>query len=541
MRSLNLLAYFIRTDQKIEIRRLIPLPLFLCSFLCNSQVNQTYVNRFTFNTSRSSTTIGKDIFFSISKTKYFELSPSKLSIIKMNDSLNIIDSLDLSGFDRPINNSFTTISRIVPINKDSIVALINQTNIDSTHNGILYWKYISHLLFFDNQLNPFDTISFLSDSVFYNLYNLVESENKWLLLGGATDTINSIDKPFIKEFNRNFQLEKTISYPNLIRNKQPSSFVDIQEVGINYITRIEGSNKYFALLDSNFSLISNYNARDSTEPNFYFSGYGEFVSRIQNPPLYIGAAFREVWGALPVPPYHDNYWYLGIGQIDSSGQIQEIDSLPLSGFNYRIGHANDPYWELFPTLNLMDSRRTDSTIIALAGQTYFFDNYTDSIPNQIYIYNFNANTKQLNWLKIFEPGVATSTIVQSSTLPNNRFLIILNEYDWSLPYENLRVHLMILNGNGDILNEREFTSRGPKFIETYPNPFIDQVHVNLPENDSSQRIHFELIDLFGKTIRSGILGETHTIEALENIPSGSYILHFSTEKGDTWISKVIKE
>ena len=510
------------------------------SLIARGQVLEKHISRSTFNSSLSMVTDGDEIFLNVSKNNYFELGPKENMIIKLDGSLNILDSLDLNGFDRQIPGHYVLVQRLLSNGNDTIIAIINQYYPDSTFSGMSYSNYTSSILFMHKNLSIFDTISLKDDSASFQALNILHEKNQWIVTGIVRDTTNNKGRPFIKIFDSDLAINETHEYQSLTVNNTECGISELQKLNDKYIAKLDESVRKFALIDSNFTLIKSFNAIDSIEPNFYFSGYGNFIERSQGNPIYIGTAFREVWGAIPIPPYFDRYWYIGVGQIDSTGKIQQIDSLSFSGFNYRIS-PDDPFNTLTPVYGFLDSRIPDSTIFSVTGQTYFYFNYTDSIPNQIFIYNFNANTKQLNWLKVYESGFANSVITHTASLPKNQFLIVMNEYDWSLPYENLRVHLMILNGNGDILNEGEFSSRGPKFIVTYPNPFFDQVHVNLPENDSSQRIHFELIDLFGKTIRSGILGETHTIEALENIPSGSYILHFSTEKGDTWISKVIKE
>ncbi|MDX5326945.1 MAG: hypothetical protein LPK80_11875, partial [Bacteroidota bacterium] len=89
-------------------------------------------------------------------------------IFKLNDSLRVLDSLDLSGFDRPIYNHQVLVQRILPFDGDTLIALVNQLYPDSSFSGLYFPNVTSNLLFFDSNLNVFDTISFNSDSVFFH-------------------------------------------------------------------------------------------------------------------------------------------------------------------------------------------------------------------------------------------------------------------------------------------------------------------------------------------------------------------------------------
>ena len=77
-------------------------------------------------------------------------------------------------------------------------------------------------------------------------------------------------------------------------------------------------------------------------------------------------------------------------------------------------------------------------------------------------------------------------------------------------------------------------------IAVFPNPTANYLQLNI-ENEASQNLSFQLIDLQGKVIVNKKVVEMKTIINMEALPKAIYLLHVTKNKQTIKTFKVIKQ
>jgi hypothetical protein len=335
----------------------------------------------------------------------------------------------------------------------------------------------------------------------------IECFEKGRLLSGYFNDSNTSLNPCIILLDHDLQADTLISYGGQL--EPLSVFSSVKKVGAFYFASIAAnffnSQSAFAVLDSNFQLMDSTSIYDpgfeTALPN---SGY--IIPRMQNSTLCIGSAVTYQ-NTPPVGGYH---WSMGVGFIDSNFQFSRIDTFRFSGHDARLpsGYINPK-----PNLNALAYVTTDSLLLAMTGQEFLKGmGAIDRTANDVYIYNYNADLERLNWYRTYNNGYCQSSLTPVEALPNNRYLVILNEYNWDkYPYDNLSIHLMILNGNGDLINNPELPTHR-QALRVFPNPCQERVWVENLEPAPKGSYSYELVDMSGALVETGDIlstGEIH--------------------------------
>jgi hypothetical protein len=76
------------------------------------------------------------------------------------------------------------------------------------------------------------------------------------------------------------------------------------------------------------------------------------------------------------------------------------------------------------------------------------------------------------------------------------------------------------------------------FISAQPNPFHDKLYVRC--SGELSKVHYQLINAMGVTVRSGKVDELEFIIETTNLTSGFYLLRLTDDMGRTKSLKVLK-
>lgn len=214
---------------------------------------------------------------------------------------------------------------------------------------------------------------------------------------------------------------------------------------------------------------------------------------------------------------------MAVSHLDSNLNLSQMDTFKFSGKDYRYYNNPRAWFDAF------DYNTTDSVFLVMAGQWMDPNYYNQTDSNDIYIYNYNGTTHQLNWMKVYNSGYNNSLVASGEVLPGNKYLVVLNEYNWDkMSIDNMAVHLMILNNKGDILSETRLKVPNTK-LQVFPNPASTFITVKLPENENTV-FSYELVSIGGSKVSSGLLSPENTKIDVRQIPAGTYILRCSSGK-----------
>ncbi len=130
-------------------------------------------------------------------------------------------------------------------------------------------------------------------------------------------------------------------------------------------------------------------------------------------------------------------------------------------------------------------------------------------------------------------------------------LYILSSFGSSeLEYENVIVKNDTTDGSLDCLllkysiDSLTSTSNIPEDqieIGVYPNPAKEQIRLQLPEDISQELLFYNLYDMGGKFMSSGLLRSNQTIISLKSIQAGNYIITGASLSGKKFVGRFVKK
>lgn len=521
------------TISKLMGRELICLTVVLSSFLSHGQETERYLNPHTFSYSTSCAVLGNHLYLNVGDHGYFNWDAHGQAIIKLNDSLEVIDSVDISGLNHHRNNESLYVEKIESINGQLHVLLTSFYYV-----GNSYPRYEAVILKVDSFLNILDTIILGSDSMNISLVDINTANGKVFYTGAYWDTAYSNQRSLIVQQSTTGSIERFEAL-NIAGDKSfPVHFADLamynDSVFIVSMISSYDYNRPVTFLDTNLDVITSIKVKDANKQDLGMFDEGYFVESNDDTIRLISTA-NHFSHQLPPPVYAGTYYNLGVANLNHQFQIHSIDTFAFSGANHDLG-GTLATWGVKPRNDAISMYNTDSCFIAIAGQEVFGSHFEIKPLNEVYLYNLNTNTNTLNWSRIYTRH-STGNQISTDILPGNRYVLVLNEYDWTnYSYLNTSVHVMILDGQGSILSEREF-SPSPE-VKIYPNPASDYFVVRLPQN--STVFEYSLVDINGRSIQDGVSKSGDQIY-IKEIPSETYILNIKVESAIGFSSSLIVE
>ena len=92
----------------------------------------------------------------------------------------------------------------------------------------------------------------------------------------------------------------------------------------------------------------------------------------------------------------------------------------------------------------------------------------------------------------------------------------------------------------DSLTSATDLAEDPIEIGVYPNPANEMVGLQLPEDISQGLLFYNLYDMGGKFISSGLLKSNQTILSVQSLQAGNYIIRGASLNGKKFVGRFVK-
>lgn len=510
--------------------------IFHGTFLLHGQVKERYLHSDTFTFSESVEYLDSCIFLNKAHNNYFESSTKEQWLLKLDLELNPMDSLDLAAVIGLESGHDLYCVEIKGYREEELLVLLNEQS-DTTISGTVSRKSISHLIRINSDLSIISKFKIEEDSNYLRLLRTMDFGNSWIMTGFVFNYFKGDYEPLIIKLDTNGNILNRVSYdstyfPNL------TVFLNTILVDSNFVISIDqpGGLDLIAILDQKFDLLSKKSRISQGDPTFFFPEPGRFVERANKPPILMGFSETSL-RKTPQSPLEE-YSNMGVAILDSSFNISRLDTFPNAGFDFAtplssIGNVQLGFDEF-------DYNTSDSVLLFISGQLIYSGNFWEKYANDLYIYNYNANTESLNWMKVYNSGYSNAYFTGVAALPNGEYVLLLNEYNWDkYPFENSSIHLMIINRKGDILSGPENLTSKRKLLTLFPMPFKSHLTVQgLPEDEGE--FSFVLFSIDGKEIEKGSVGKDGYMEFAKAF-SGPMIIRIYNKQGLYQSIRVLKQ
>ena len=513
---------------KIKYTVIIFLSLF--GSLCVSQSINKEIKISQFTSNKNINHLNNYIFIDISKSIYFDAQPIVTYVFKLDLALNIIDSLSLNAAVNPTQLTTVWAGEIKTIDSNLVVAIYF---IDTVIGNCSPVK--SGLLFYDSSLNLVDKIVF-NTGPDQHILPFFDYDSAGFVSAGTTyDCDSNRYYPTIAYFNR---VDSSFQIKNLRPNISNRSALEVIRPSII-------ANKIYSrvwppaapnfsdniILDKDLNVLQQGSILEPNSQDLKtLHRHGKFL-KVNNKIIQIGLS-RSYPDSLFLPNTFLGYWNLAFTEIDSFGNINTVDTLPLSGYDF-LTNKNTTGQHQFG-FDAIDYHNLDSVFIIHGKKVIITVNFDSKDTTPFYIYNLNLNTKTVNWVKkITRPYTNGNHSI--AALPGNRCAIAFNEYNWDdYAGENLTVHIWILDANGSIISQREFHSKTNAF-EIYPNPTSDYLKVNLAEALNSP-LPYSIVNAKGEIVKQGLIDKVQKTIDTHDLAKGPYYISLEG-KGSTQFLK----
>lgn len=483
---------------------------------CYGQSNEVFLQPKTFSASETVCSVSNRIYLNIGTEGRFEKYPKQQTIVKLDLELNVLDSLDVNAHLNILPGHFLYCQKMIETGNNELTAIVNETDEDSVNtNQQVYYR--THVIQFDTNLvvqNHF-TIGDTADVV--RLLEVKKHNDSLYFLGYRYSTFSKIFYQQIVKTNNDGSWQHLYEFHDSVF-AFGNYFTNIEWYQDKVLIGLDASfsgHPNIAVFTNKFDLLKKINSHDSTYLSTFKPWSGFFISQDSTPPMTIGTA--ATWIS---PGYSFN---MAVSHLDVNFSLTEIDTFRYSLKDTRYYNNPKAYYDGF------DYNTTDSVFLVMAGQWMDAGYYTQTDSNDIYIYNYNGSTHQLNWMKVYNSGYNNNYMAAAEVLPGNRYLVVLNEYNWDkMSIDNMAVHLMILDYKGDILSETRLKVPNTK-LKVFPNPASTFITVKLPENENTV-FSYELVSIGGSKVLSGLLSPENTKIDVRQIPAGTYILRCCSGK-----------
>ena len=484
------------------------------AYSLNAQIHERYIHHGGFTACHAVEYMDSHIYINESQDAIWERLSLNQKILKLDDSLNTVDSLDLKSSLNIDPQNLLEVHAIKSFIPGKLSILLHEQFMDPITNQVTGEQSV-HFIELNQDLQV-SRVFTKANSFSFRMVDVVFNDSVFVLSGFRSDstsnypTLIALDSTYSQVAQK--ELASTGSNYYVLGNiswVDPKFYVTIADFLFTVQNNIYVFDNNLNLVDS----VSNGNSSQSIYmPNdgYVYKGSGA------HEPVFISSAITP-----PINPLNNGYdWHLGVGHIGQSYALSKIDTFPFSGNLPSLPNGTiNPK----PIQDASDYNLLDSIFICMTGQEFLNGNgVIDKFANDVFLYNYNATNEDLNWTRIYNNGYTQSSFTPVTALPNNRYLVVLNEYNWDkYPYDNLSIHLMIINGNGDLitLNENPFSRER---ITAFPNPFHTRIQLRgLPPSISG--FEYRLVDSSGKEVSSGHVGHSGMINLNRRHP-GAHIL-----------------
>lgn len=124
--------------------------------------------------------------------------------------------------------------------------------------------------------------------------------------------------------------------------------------------------------------------------------------------------------------------------------------------------------------------------------------------------------------------------------PDGGALIFSSKYDHR---HSLDPHYMLsvikIQGNGDVLSEKEYPMASGKALEIFPNPVKDKLQFELPDEEKASS--YSIISMGGELVVSGKMTPDKTSIDLPEMKPGIYMISLSCGNGEKYLGRFVKE
>lgn len=397
--------------------------------------------------------------------------------------------------------------------------------------GFPGWKGQSHFLIINKDMIVEDTVVLSRDSLSITLVDLQLAANGKILASGSGRYSKVVEpKPLLARIDTGDWSFTHAFYDSLSSNSR--NFEKILPLGDSalaytryYVSSTSKGFRSLALIDRQNNILRSSGVFDTSGVDYRSIDFPGIFIPVSRDSIWLLGLARSFIPPGPVnsdcdKPFTADYYNLGATLLDADYNVTRIDTFPLSGYCHQNKAGIIPYR---PGLKPADYRKVDSVLFIQGEQFNNYWTFPDQDSTAIWLYNFNARTGTMNWMKRFQPNYTTSAH-SVAALPGNRWAVSFNMYDWDrYSGPNLSVHVWIINGEGDIISQREFDAGRPK-VHLYPNPVSD--HLRLEGEVSAGE--YAIIGLSGKQVATGGLPASGEISVRELAP-GLYFLRLIVE------------
>lgn len=491
--------------------------LFFASYIAllssvSAQIKEGYLQPKTFSASETVCSLGNRIYLNVATDGYFETYPLHQSILKLDLELNVLDSLNVNAVLGTSAGHYLYCPKMIETGINELTILVTEINIAQQNESK------THVVQFDTNLVMQNYFTIGDTSNLVRHVEVKKHNDSLYFLGFRYDSSSSQTYQQIVKTNHNgssqhlYEFHDSIFGHNYFFNNiewyQDKVFIGFDA---NY-----GELPNIGIFSKQFELIKKVSSYIPTDSASLKPWSGFFIPQGNNPPITIGTSVTA--------PYSPGTSFnMAVSHLDSNLNLSQMDTFKFSGKDYRYYNNPRAWFDAF------DYNTTDSVFLVMAGQWMDPNYYNQTDSNDIYIYNYNGTTHQLNWMKVYNSGYNNSLVASGEVLPGNKYLVVLNEYNWDkMSIDNMAVHLMILNNKGDILSETRLKVPNTK-LQVFPNPASTFSTVKLPENENTV-FSYELVSIGGSKVSSGLLSPENTKIDVRQIPAGTYILRCSSSQ-----------
>jgi hypothetical protein len=496
-----------------------------------SQTTERYFSEAPSTSGSASAVLDSHIFVNQEHANNPGFLNSDVYIKKLRFDLSTADSVNLKALLGIFASSWLTTVTLKNCSGQNIDILLNEYYPDTNSPfGSGYFR--SHIARLDTDLSLKWHYRTSVDSINLSLVDM-ECDNSRLILSG---TGTRADRSWSRYL---LALDSTGTVTDLYANFQDStpgyfSHIDVLD-GKYYVAMSDfqnSSGNKLIIFDSSLSIVDTIDILDKTQ-SYYLNSEGFVIDRQVGNPLHISTGYNII--TKPNLMQEANM-VIAVSEIGADNEILQIDTLTFSGYpEDDTSQFNNPT----PSTNALDYSTTDTILLVIAGKE-FQQGYGPGMygSNPVYIYNYNAEDRQLNWMKVYDNGERHTSISFVSILPGNQYLVGLNEYTGpQYPRGNLSLHLMVLNSRGDILGERTISS-SKDVIPVYPNPFQKAFTLDL-SGQSLGQVNYFIYNSSGQLVDSGVTnGERPVSPALD---SGAYLLQIIKDGALLGTSQIVKQ
>jgi hypothetical protein len=510
--------------------------LLVSRFFCSAQTHSNIIQPSQFSKA-GGMTVSDHIYLNISHCPDFNhLTCFTKFLYKVNQfNLSVIDSIDVDSI-LGLDNK-CVIESLETIN-DSIIVGLYQKNLGITHtSGLVYSETVIAFFDLNLQLLQHYTLPSTIDSSSLTVQSIKQKDSTFIIAGHLSPVFSNRYNGFIAEMNFSGAVsnERHIDWTAMPQNSR-ATISDIV-IDTNFIVGVVnyGPQTQIIRFTKSLDLVSIEGLTNYPIDSCYFeTGFQIFKPNNSNQTyLYTIAGFFR--NSFLTPPGQLPFdMKLALVSLNENYLHRKLDTFSFTG--YHISHY---LGSIFYLLRNSISGVTGDSIFFNATDMFHFDSFDwgSKFPNKTFIYNVNGNQNmQVNWQRVYQPGYSHHA-AGLRVLSGNRYLLIFTEYMWdTVPSENLRVRLMLLDETGAFLGDDNFASPSnpPQF---YPNPASSTIRFNNTVAGEGS-YQFEILDFNGRAVKKGHLDVQDALD-VSDLPAATYQLILIDKTGWGWSTKLM--